>query len=65
MEDSGPGLPPEQREEVFGPGVGAWQHGLGLGLAFCQNVVDSHGGAITIGDSPALGGASIRVRYPL
>jgi hypothetical protein len=64
--DTGPGVAPELRLRVFEPlfstrDVG---EGLGMGLALCHRIVTSHGGAITIGDSP-LGGACFAVHLPL
>ncbi|MFN8378343.1 MAG: ATP-binding protein [Anaerolineae bacterium] len=50
--DSGPGIPPELREEIFSkyfqirPQNGARLDGVGLGLAFCRLAVTAHGGEI-------------------
>lgn len=50
--DSGPGIPPELREEIFSkyfqirPQNGAQPDGVGLGLAFCRLAVSAHGGEI-------------------
>jgi PAS domain S-box-containing protein len=57
--DSGPGIAPALREAVFeryrrAPGTGA--RGTGLGLAIVRELVEVHGGAVTIGDAPE-GGA--------
>jgi signal transduction histidine kinase len=64
MEDSGPGIEPDQREIVFQPGSGKWHTGLGLGLAFCENVVKAHSGEISAGQSVTLGGARLQIDYP-
>lgn len=66
VDDSGPGIPPEQRERVFDrfarlPGSGG--PGSGLGLALARSIVRLHGGEIAVADSP-LGGARLRCRLP-
>lgn len=66
VEDSGPGIPPESRPQLFdrfrrgsdAPG------GSGLGLAIADSVVRLTGGRWVIGDSP-LGGASVAVSWRL
>ncbi|MES2991958.1 MAG: sensor histidine kinase [Pseudomonadota bacterium] len=71
--DSGPGIPPEQRERLFQPfAAGApgndLRHGSGLGLAICQEIVLSLGGALAL-DNRALRtqvqGLDATVRLPL
>lgn len=50
--DSGPGIPPEQLENIFNPflqlssGLGRHAGGTGLGLAICRRIVEAHGGRI-------------------
>jgi two-component system sensor histidine kinase TctE len=51
--DSGPGIPPEQREHLFQPfAAGAptdnLQRGSGLGLAICHEIVVSLGGSLSL-----------------
>lgn len=66
IEDDGPGIPAEQREQVFTPFYRlAREHdhaaaGHGLGLAIAARAVALHGGAIAIDDSP-LGGARFTI----
>ena len=53
--------------EQFGGGSAARATdtpGVGLGLAICRLVVESHGGSIALVPVPG-GGASIRIRLPL
>ncbi|RME80545.1 MAG: ATP-binding protein [Caldilineae bacterium] len=48
VEDSGPGIPPEQLDLIFEPLFTTQEHGFGLGLAICQRVAQLHGGTITV-----------------
>jgi two-component system osmolarity sensor histidine kinase EnvZ len=70
IDDDGPGIPPGQREDVFRPFFrldGARnqdQGGTGLGLAIARDIARSHGGDISLSDSPA-GGLRASVRVPV
>lgn len=67
VEDSGPGIPPEDRERVrdrFYRGRSARGPGSGLGLAIVQQIVELHEGQLEIGSSDSLGGACLRVILP-
>ncbi|MDP2430801.1 MAG: ATP-binding protein [Pseudomonadota bacterium] len=67
VSDSGPGIPAAERERVFGRFqrlAGAEIPGSGLGLAIVKQVVDLHGGKITLDDAPG-GGLRVEVRLPL
>ncbi len=69
VEDSGPGIPPADREKVFErfyqvAGQEAKQRGSGLGLTFCRLVVQAHGGDIWVEDSPQ-GGCRMVIRMPV
>nr|WP_290259492.1 HAMP domain-containing sensor histidine kinase [Corynebacterium felinum] len=65
--DSGPGIPPEDREKVFERFYRSIQArsmpGSGLGLAIVRQVVTRHGGVITAEESDD-GGALFRVILP-
>lgn len=69
VEDAGPGVPAELREDIFErfhQGDRETQRrygGTGLGLSIVKEFVDMHGGSITAGES-ALGGALFRVLLP-
>lgn len=70
VDDDGPGVPPEQREEVFKPFVrldearNQDEGGSGLGLAIARDIARSHGGDVVLQDSP-LGGLRALVRVPV
>ncbi len=64
--DSGPGIPPEQREQVLNRFVrlpGAPGEGSGLGLAIANAVVQRHRGCLALGAAPG-GGLLVEVRLP-
>lgn len=70
VDDDGPGIPPDMREEVFKPFLrlddarNQDEGGSGLGLAIARDIARSHGGDITLGDSP-MGGLRATVRVPV
>ncbi|MGO4711543.1 ATP-binding protein [Bradyrhizobium sp. 2TAF24] len=70
VDDDGPGIPPDKREEVFKPFLrlddarNQDEGGTGLGLAIARDIARSHGGDIMLGDSP-LGGLRATVRIPV
>jgi two-component system osmolarity sensor histidine kinase EnvZ len=70
VEDDGPGIPPERRDEVFRP-----FHSLddarnqnvkstGLGLAIARDIVRGHGGEIVL-DQSKMGGLKALIRIPV
>jgi two-component system, LuxR family, sensor histidine kinase DctS len=65
VSDSGPGVSPEQRDQIFSAFFSGKDDGMGMGLAICRSVVEAHHGRIDVGPSPALGGACFTIRIPL
>ncbi|WP_028600791.1 ATP-binding protein [Ottowia thiooxydans] len=66
VEDSGPGIAPEERQRVldrFYRVAGAAGHGSGLGLAIVKAVADRHGAQVKLDESPALGGLKVTVEF--
>jgi two-component system OmpR family sensor kinase len=66
VEDSGPGIPPEERERVFDrfyrvPGSEA--AGSGLGLSIVKAIAQRHGATLTLGESARLKGLAATVRF--
>ncbi len=62
IEDSGPGVAPELREQIFNPFFTSKKDGVGLGLAIVAKILDEHGGSIRLENSPL--GARFRVFIP-
>ncbi len=70
IDDDGPGIPADKRDEVFkpffrvegsrNPGTG----GVGLGMTIARDVMRAHGGDVELGDSPG-GGLRARVVLPI
>jgi two-component system osmolarity sensor histidine kinase EnvZ len=69
VDDDGPGIPSDRRQEVFrpffrlDPARNPTTGGVGLGLTIARDVALSHGGDITLEDSPQ-GGLRVRVHLP-
>jgi PAS domain S-box-containing protein len=65
VSDSGPGVPPGDRERIFEPFFSTKEIGVGtgLGLFVCRNIVRGFSGEVEVSDGPA-GGALFRVVLP-
>ena len=67
VEDSGPGIAPENRSRVFDrffrASDAAPQTGSGLGLAIVKAIADRHGAVLALGESARLGGLQVEVRF--
>jgi two-component system, NtrC family, sensor histidine kinase HydH len=48
IEDSGPGIPDNLREQIFNPFVTTKKTGVGLGLSIVSRIVDGHHGTIRV-----------------
>ena len=70
IDDDGPGIPPDQRREVFRPFFRLEQSrnpetgGVGLGLTIARDVARNHGGDIVLEDAPG-GGLRARIWLPI
>src|SRR5579864_3696986 len=63
VEDTGPGVPPELREQIFNPFFTSKKEGVGLGLSIVAKIVDDHRGTIRLeGTVPR--GAQFHVFFP-
>ncbi|MEM7684173.1 MAG: ATP-binding protein, partial [Pseudomonadota bacterium] len=71
IEDDGPGIPADQREEVLKPftRLDAARNqnetpGTGLGLSIALDIARSHGGSLQFDDSQRLGGLRVTLLLP-
>ncbi|MEZ6073161.1 MAG: ATP-binding protein [Pirellulales bacterium] len=64
ISDAGTGISPQVAETLFEPFVGTKETGVGLGLAICRRILESHGGAIDV-ESSSDGGAQFSVYLPV
>jgi two-component system sensor histidine kinase HydH len=48
ISDSGPGIPPENLSKIFDPFFSTKKKGTGLGLAITANIIEAHGGEISV-----------------
>jgi len=70
VEDTGEGIPDEERSRVFDrfyrvPGQSAGEEGSGLGLAIVKRVVDWHGGQISLASGASGSGLRVTVSLPV
>ncbi len=63
VEDTGPGIPAELREQIFNPFFTTKKEGVGLGLSLVSKIVDDHRGWIRLSSEPGKG-ACFRVFLP-
>ena len=71
MEDTGPGIPPDLREQIFNPFVTTKKTGVGLGLSIVSKIIDGHRGTVRIenadtapGDGATGPGARFVIFFP-
>ena len=71
IHDNGPGIPMDQREEVFKPFFRLDESrnkdsgGVGLGLAITRDIISNHGGQVYIESSELLAGIKLVIILPL
>lgn len=70
IDDDGPGIPPERREDAFKAFVRLEESrnpetgGVGLGLTIARDILRGHGGDVLLESSP-FGGLRVRLRLPM
>jgi two-component system sensor kinase FixL len=63
LADTGPGIPPDIREQIFAPFFTTKARGSGLGLPTSRRLIEAHHGSIGV-DCPTGGGTTVTVRLP-
>ena len=64
IKDTGCGMSKEQLQNIFEPFVTYKKDGTGLGLAICKNIIDAHGGCISV-KSTLNKGTTFQITLPL
>ena len=63
LQDTGPGVPAELRDQIFNPFVTTKKTGVGLGLSIVSKVMDEHHGSIRV-ENGKFGGACFVLFFP-
>ncbi len=64
IKDTGPGIDPEQLNDIFDVFVTTKPWGMGLGLAICRMIIERHGGQL-LASSAEQGGAMFKIVLPI
>ena len=63
VQDSGPGIRPEDMPRLFDAFFTTKHGGMGMGLAICRTTVEAHGGQLSVESAPGAG-ATFRLTLP-
>jgi two-component system sensor kinase FixL len=64
ISDTGQGMTPEVKANIFQPYFTTKEKGTGLGLAICQSILEEHGGGIAVDSAPGVG-STFTIQIPL
>jgi signal transduction histidine kinase len=64
IRDTGVGLPPQQKDQIFNAFFTTKPHGTGMGLRISRSIVESHGGRLWASDNFPRG-ASFHFTLPI
>ena len=65
IQDSGKGIPQENMDKIFEPLFTTKKTGTGLGLASCKNIIEKHGGTISVSNNPTTFTITLPVRIKM
>jgi signal transduction histidine kinase len=63
VQDSGPGIQPDDLPRLFDPFFTTKGGGMGMGLAICRTTVEAHGGRLSVASIPG-SGATFHLTLP-
>jgi len=63
VQDSGPGIQPDDLPRLFDPFFTTKDSGMGMGLAICRTTVEAHGGRLSVASTPG-SGATFHLTLP-
>lgn len=64
VQDTGSGIPPDQKEQIFDPFFTTKDSGVGLGLFIAHQIIEEHGGTIDVESEVGLG-ARFLIKLPV
>jgi signal transduction histidine kinase len=64
VEDTGPGIPQSQLDHLFQSFFTTKKGGMGIGLAICRSIAESHGGRLGVANLPRGRGARFHFTLP-
>ena len=63
VEDSGPGIVPENLGHIFDAFFTTKPTGMGMGLSICRSIIEAHGGRLSASHAPG-GGTIFEIALP-